>query len=180
MLVALIIFFLIIASISIFFIACNQSVPPNERNKQNDVAEFMVEAPNRLRIFNDSMRLIETTNNATTFIGRVSDIEEFLDWATEQVKNGMPLKMEGDIFSARDNIYKLINRNSLRVTLSVFAKWNENERKPGKRFDNATIKAFEAVDGLLSCLKTGDNQSNVQSEMKNVRNLIEEIYADVK
>ena len=180
MLFALIIFFLVVAAVAIVNIANKKAEHRNGYEQEASIAGFMVEAPNRLRIFNDSIRLIETTNNATTFIGRVSDIEEFLDWATEQVKNGMPLQMDGNILSVRKQIYELINSNALRVSLAEFSKWNEKERKPGKRFDNATIKAFEAVDGLLSCLKTGDNQSNVHSEMKNVRNLIEEIYADVK
>lgn len=171
---------LYIALFIVFVFAVALIQTSSNKSRQKKTACFSVEAPSRIRIFNDSLRLIETTNNATTFIGRVSDIEEFLDWATGQIKNGMPLQMDGNILSVRKQTYELINRNALRVALAEFAKWNEKERKPGKRLDNATIKAFEAVDGLLSCLKTGDNKPNAQSEMEKVRDLIEEIYADVK
>ena len=162
----------------VFAVALVQSNSNRERKKK--IACFSVEAPNRIRIFNDSMRLVETTNNAATFIERVDNIEEFLNWATEQIKNGMPLQMEGNILSVRKQAYELINRNSLRVTLAEFAKWNEVTRKVGTRFDKATAGAFEAVDGLLVRLKAVENKSEVLPEMERIRDLIEEIYSDVK
>lgn len=162
----------------VFAVALVQSNSNRERKKK--IACFSVEAPNRIRIFNDSMRLVETTNNAATFIERVDNIEEFLNWATEQIKNGMPLQMEGNILSVRKQAYELINRNSLRVTLAEFAKWNEVPRKVGTRFDKATAGAFEAVDGLLVRLKAVENKSEVLPEMERIRDLIEEIYSDVK
>ena len=162
----------------VFAVALVQSNSNRERQKK--IACFSVEAPNRIRIFNDSMRLVETTNNAATFIERVDNIEEFLNWATEQIKNGMPLQMEGNILSVRKQAYELINRNALRVTLAEFAKWNEVPRKVGSRFDKATAGAFEAVDGLLVCLKAVENKSEVLPEMERIRDLIEEIYSDVK
>lgn len=178
MLTALIILFLIIAVVAIFNIVIKQSA--QRGGDEPNIAEFMVEAPNRIRIFNDSMRLIENTNNATTFIRRVDTIEEFLNWASRKVQEGMPLKMEGNVLSVRKQTYELINSNALRVALAEFAEWSEKERKPGKRFDNATIKAFEAVDGLSGCIKTASNNEEVLTEITKIRNLIEEIYSNVR
>ena len=162
----------------VFAIAAVQVKSNNKRKIK--VERFAAEAPSRIRIFNDSMNLLEKTNNAQTFIGRVVDVEEFMSWAIEQVKNGMPLQMEGNILTVRNKTNELINRNALRVALAEFAKWNEVPRKTGTRFDTATIKMFDAVDGLTGCLKEADNKSEVQTEILRIRDLVEGIYADVK
>lgn len=172
---------MIYVALFIVFVFAVALVQTNSNKKrQKKIACFSVEAPSRIRIFNDSMKLIETTNNATTFISRISDIEEFWDWAAEQVKDGMPLQMDGNILSVRKHTYELINRNALRVAIAEFSKWNEVPRKVGTRFDKATANAFEAVDGVMACLKAVDNKSEVLPEMERIRDLIEEIYSDVK
>ena len=81
-------------------------------NRLSDISVFNVEAPNRIRIYNDSMRILETTRIAKTFIGRVQDVMEFQDWAAVQVRKGMPLKMNGNILSVRKGCNEFINRSS--------------------------------------------------------------------
>lgn len=145
-----------------------------------DIAAFSVEAPNRIRIYNESMHLLETTDVAKTFIGRVRDVCEFQDWAAVQERKGMPLKMNGNILSARKGCNEFINRNALRVALAEFALFSKVERVSGTRIDKAAARAFEAVDELTACLKTADNQSEIKSELENIRNLVEDIYSNIQ
>lgn len=149
-------------------------------NRLSDISVFNVEAPNRIRIYNDSMRILETTKNAKTFIGRVQDVIEFQDWAAVQVLNGMPLKMNGNILSVRKGCNEFINRNAFRVALAEFTLFSKVDRVRGKKIDRAAIRAFEAIDGLSACLKTADNQGEIKSELENLRNLVEDIYSNIQ
>lgn len=151
-----------------------------KKKHQPYIAAFSVEAPNRIRIYNESMHLLETTDVAKTFIGRVRNVCEFQDWAAVQVRNGMPLKMSGNILSARRDCYEFINRNALRVALAEFTLFSKVERVSGTRIDKAAARAFEAIDGLSACLKTADNQGEIKSELENMRNLVEDIYSNIQ
>lgn len=151
-----------------------------KKKHQLNIAAFSVEAPNRIRIYNESMHLLETTDVAKTFIGRVRDVCKFQDWAAVQVRKGMPLKMNGNILSARKGCNEFINRNALRVALAEFALFSKEDRVSGAKIDRAAARAFEAVDGLMACLKTADNQSEIKSELENMRNLIEDIYSNIQ
>lgn len=151
-----------------------------KKKHQPYIAAFSVEAPNRIRIYNESMHLLETTDVAKTFIGRVRNVCEFQDWAAVQVRNGMPLKMSGNILSARRDCYEFINRNALRVALAEFALFSKVERVSGTRIDKAAARAFEAIDGLSACLKPADNQGEIKSELENMRNLVEDIYSNIQ
>lgn len=153
----------------------------NHKKKHHpDIAVFSVEAPNRIRIYNESMHILETTDVAETFIGRVQNVLAFQDWAALQVRNGMPLKINGNILSARKDCNEFINRNALRVALAEFAKFSKVDRVSGTRIDKAAARAFEAIDGLSACLKTADNQCEIKSELENMRNLVEDIYSNIQ
>lgn len=151
-----------------------------KKKHQSDIAAFSVEAPNRIRIYNESMHLLETTDVANTFIGRVQDVVALQDWAAVQVRKGMLLKIDGNILSARRDCYEFINRNALRVALAEFALFSKTDRESGTRMDKAAARAFEAIDGLSACLKTADNQGEIKSELENMRNLVEDIYSNIQ
>lgn len=145
------------------------------------LSRFQFEAPNRIRIFNDSIKLVQSTQNANTFIGRVKEIDMFTEWSFEQLRDGMPLTTYGRNHLEMVRSYRnMINRNALRVAQAEFAKWSKVRRVNGKVFDKATIKIFEALDNLVDCLETGDNKNEIQSEISNIRNLVEDIYSNVK
>ncbi len=151
----------------------------HKKKHQYDIASFSIEAPNRIRIYNESMHILETTNVAKTFIGRVRDVVAFQDWAAIQVRKGMPLKVSGNILSARRDCYEFINRNALRVALAEFALFSKEDRTSGTKIDKAAARAFESVDGLMLCLKTAENQGEIKSELENIRNLVEDIYSNI-
>lgn len=169
--------------IAFVFVAAFFQVKINRKRQENglsDIAVFNFEAPNRIRIYNESMRILETTNIAKTFIGRVQDVIAFQDWAAVQVRKGMPLKMNGNILSARKGCNEFINRNALRVALAEFALFSKEDRVRGTKIDRAAARAFEAIDGLSACLKTADNQGEIKSELENMRNLVEDIYSNIQ
>ncbi len=140
---------------------------------------FHVEAPNRIRIFNDSTKLIENTVNVTTFVTRVRELDEFLKWADTQFENGMPIKVSGTDLQYNEYCYRLVNDNALRVANEEYDKWNNICHVRGKRFDRATAKAFESIDALLDCLRTAENIEEIEQQLHRIRNTIEDVYSDV-
>ena len=149
-------------------------------NRLVELEQFKVEAPNRIRIFKDSLRLIQDTNNVKTFVGRCKDLIENLNWISNQVSRGMPLNLSENPWKMRNECYVCINSNALRLALLVFNKWNALERKKSKRFDNATISAFENIDSLLCCINYGDNKFQIKDQITEIRNTIEDIYSEIK
>ena len=149
-------------------------------NRLVELEQFKVEAPNRIRIFKDSLRLIQDTNNVKTFVGRCKYLIENLNWISNQVSRGMPLNLSENPWKMRKECYVCINSNALRLALLVFNKWNAIERKKSKRFDNATISAFENIDSLLCCINYGDNKFQIKDQITEIRNTIEDIYSEIK
>lgn len=149
-------------------------------NRLVDLEQFKLEAPNRIRIFKDSLRLVQDTNNVKTFVGRCRDLVENLNWISNQVSRGMPLNLSENPWKMRKECYGCINSNALRLALSVFNKWNSIERKKGVRFDNATIHAFENLDSLLGCITYGENKFQIKDQISDIRNTIEDIYSEIK
>ena len=149
-------------------------------NRLLELQHFKAEAPSRIRIFKDSLRLIQETNNVNTFVGRCQDLISNLNWLSNQVSKGMPLDTSETPWKMRKECYECINCNALRLALNTFAEWSKVERKKGKRFDNATIKAFNSIDSLLSCITSSENKFKIKDEIEGIRNTIEDIYSEAK
>lgn len=145
-----------------------------------ELEAFKIEAPNRIRIFKDSLKLIQETKNPKTFVGRCIDLNVCLNWLSEQASKGMPLEMSDNPLKMRHKCYECINNNALRLAEAQYEKWDKIEQKKGKRFDNATIAAFENIDSLLGCLQHGENKFIVRDQIEHIRNSIEDIYSEIK
>lgn len=174
---------------AIFFIAIIAHLAENksktssrevEFRRMVDIEAFKIEAPCKIRIFKDSLKLIQETNNVDTFIGRCTDLEESVDWIASKASIGMPIELDRPPLALRYECYMCINENALRLAKIQFDKWNSIELKKGKRFENATIKTFVIIDSLLGVLKTANNKTAINSEIEQIRNKVEDIYSDIK
>ena len=172
----------LIAIISYFTESKSKHLPKRneEFRRLVDIEAFKIEAQSRIRIFNDSLRLIQETNNVDTFIGRCKDLEESVNWIASKASNGMPIELNKPPLTIRHECNICINENALRLAKVQFDKWNNIGIKKGKRFDNATIKTFNIIDALLEILKTGNNKTAISNEILQIRNKVEDIYSDIK
>ena len=152
----------------------------NALRRLNELESFKIEAPNQIRIFQDSLRLIQNTNNIDTFIIRCSDLENSLNWIASKVAIGMPIELSKPPLIMRLECFICINENALRLVKAQYEKWNSIEHKAGKRFDNATIKTFNVIDSLLGVLKTGDNKDAIKAKIEQIRNNVEDVYSNIK
>lgn len=147
--------------------------------EKTNVVCYDMEAPNRFRIFNDSIELIASTPKTSTFILRVGDIENFFIWAEEQTAKGIQIELGKDIAELQKEIYKRINVNAIRIAEKEYTKWLSVDRTSEKKIDNATAKAFEALDELAKCIKTSSNDKQTLEQIEHFRTTIEQIYAEL-
>ena len=80
-------------------------------NRLVELEQFKLEAPNRIRIFKDSLRLVQDTNNVKTFVGRCRDLVENLNWISNQVSRGMPLNLSENPWTNRSNGDRMSSRS---------------------------------------------------------------------
>lgn len=148
--------------------------------KENtNTACYDIEAPNRFRIFNDSIELIASTPKTSTFILRVGDIENFFVWVEEQTAKGIQIELGKDIVELQKEIYERINVNAIRIAEKEYTKWLSVDRTSEKKIDNATAKAFETLDELAKCIKTSSNYKQTLEQIEHFRTTIEQIYSEL-
>lgn len=147
--------------------------------EKTNVVCYDMEAPNRFRIFNDSIELIASTPKTSTFILRVGDIENFFVWAEEQTAKGIQIELGKDIAELQKEIYERINVNAIRIAEKEYTKWLSVDRTSEKKIDNATAKAFETLDELAKCIKTSSNDKQTLAQIEHFRTTIEQIYAEL-
>ncbi len=147
--------------------------------ESTDTACYNIEAPNRFRIFNDSIELIASTPKTSTFILRVGDIENFFVWVEEQTAKGIQIELGKDIAELQKEIYERINVNAIRIAEKEYTKWLSVDRTSEKKIDNATAKAFEALDELAKCIKTSVNGKETLEQIEHFRTTIEQIYSEL-
>ena len=147
--------------------------------EKTNVVCYDMEAPNRFRIFNDSIELIASTPKTSTFILRVGDIENFFVWAEEQTAKGIQIELGKDIAELQKEIYERINVNAIRIAEKEYTKWLSVDRTSEKKIDKATAKTFEALDELAKCIKTSSNDKQTLEQIEHFRTTIEQIYSEL-
>lgn len=140
---------------------------------------FDMEAPDRLRIFNDSLELIASTPKISTFILRVGDIDNFFLWCKEQNANGIQIELNKNITELEEETYKNININAIRIAEREYTKWLGVDRATEKKIDKATAKVFETLDELAKCIKPASNEKEAQEQIEHFRSTIEKIYSEL-
>lgn len=144
-----------------------------------NTACYDIEAPNRFRIFKDSVELIASTPKTSTFLLRVGDIENFFLWAKEQTAKGIQIELGKDIAELQKETYESININAIRIAEKEYTKWLAVDRTSEKKIDKATAKAFEALDELAKCIKTSSNYKQTLEQIEHFRTTIEQIYSEL-
>lgn len=123
--------------------------------KQTQIQGFIqVEYPNRVRIFEDCNRLMQTTVNFETFKRRAAEVLDFIKWSFEQKAAGMPIKLNMSESESVDDFCRVFNKHSARIAREIAAA-ADTPRKA----KNALAK----LEMIKSALKESDNLAEVES-----------------
>ena len=58
------------------------------------MAILKIEYPRRQQIFNESVAIMQRTNNPDVLIRRYSELTDFVDWFFAQKEKGLPLRAD--------------------------------------------------------------------------------------
>lgn len=65
------------------------------------IAILKIEYPRRRQIFDESVAIVQKTNNFDVLFRRMDAVHGFIKWAFEQQAKGFPIKLEKKIWSSR-------------------------------------------------------------------------------
>jgi hypothetical protein len=141
------------------------------------VQSFKTEYSSHERIFKDSMKLIETTNNIDTLLGRHNDASEEWSWMEMQKAKGMPVIIKQEPCGFYSTLNRITNFNIIRI-----AKFNYNKLqsdiinlKSKKAVENRIVKLIELLDKCTCSLKFHDNLERSKAELLSIRSKLEEL-----
>lgn len=151
---------------------------------QKDLSAFNIEAQDKFRNLNDSLKLISSTKEIDTLLSRIIDIDGVLIWINDNDKKGMPVLNLIKNYDIADMghmyliIYEEINNDILRVAEMELDKWSKIKRRKGAMFDYSTSKLFGNLERLEKSLKNTINKETVSSQIKYIWNLVEDEYSN--
>lgn len=144
-----------------------------------------IEAQSRLRVVNDSAKIIHTTNNIDTLLSRMRLIEEHLMWFQSK---GISISMDQDssgfsISAAAVIVLKNMNGNANKEILRIAEYKLEDFKRKFAAFktekgkDNLAIKTYQDIDKCIASIaKVPTQHEEILVKLNNIRLSIDEIY----
>ncbi|MDR3117855.1 MAG: hypothetical protein LBU44_00260 [Mediterranea sp.] len=146
--------------------------------KAKAIQAFTIEYSSHERILNDSMKLIETTNDIDTLLGRYKDASEEWSWMEMQKAKGMPIIINQESCGFYSTLNRVTNFHIIRIANFNYAKLQNDvvKLKSKMAVENRVTKLLVLLDKCISSLKYHDNLEKSQAELttihSKVRNLI--------
>lgn len=132
--------------------------------KQAQIQGFIqIEYPNRVRIFEDCNRLMQTTVNFETFQHRAAEALDFIKWSFEQKAAGMPIKLNMSESEAADDFCRVFNKHCARIAQEIAAA-ADTPRKA----KNALAKLETIKSALKECENMAESESAINAAIFNL------------
>lgn len=121
------------------------------------MAILKIEYPRRQQIFNESVAIMQRTNNPNVLIRRYSELTDYVDWFFEQKEKGLPLKADKTKEQMNNDIPTFFNFHAVRIAKHV----SENVLKKNRH---------QVLMALLSSLKDCNNKEKAYIEITELIN----------
>ena len=132
-----------------------------QRRKESEqlCAVLEVELPNRNRIFNDSIDLINNTKKYEVLNGRYDDVVAYYDWAYTAMEAGLKLQLPSDKHVAIAELNNLYNHGCIRICKTLV--YSVDTARKAKN-------AIQRLDFILRGLRDSDNKNTVTVEINSM------------
>lgn len=90
--------------------------------QERKLAEMQIEYPRRRQIFDDSIALIQRTNNPDVLYRRYDEICNFIKWTWDKKKNGYPLRIDDSEEEMNERTSIFFNYHAARIAHYIFDK----------------------------------------------------------
>lgn len=83
------------------------------------IATLQIEFPRRRQIFNESISIIQRTNNPDVLLRRYNEVQEFVSWSYAQRDNGLPVKINETKEQMNEKLPVFFNFHAARIAHHV-------------------------------------------------------------
>lgn len=97
-------------------------------DKISRMVKFREELNNRQRIFADSNKIADTTNDFTVFERRMDSMREFIEWSYKMVREGMPANVNMSYDEAIADFNHSYNENAVRIAKHISSEANTPQK----------------------------------------------------
>lgn len=132
--------------------------------KAEKLTKFKAELENRKRIFAESNRIIETTNNFDVFQRRMAELLDHIEWSYIMVKEGMPAQVNMSYESAIADYGRCYNENAVRI-----AKYIASTADTKQKAKNRIIKIEQIKDSLKEAANKQGSIFALDNILKNLQ-----------
>jgi hypothetical protein len=150
---------------------------------QENNAILQYEFPSHKRILEDSINLIQTTNNIDTLLSRYDDFIIHYNWIMEQKRKGVPIDYEfhsnGEPFEIGINLF--INWHIVRIAQNNIENYKNKIQslKTYRAKENLIIKSFELIDKCTNALKEHQIKDSFALTLQNLHENIEDLFNEI-
>lgn len=120
------------------------------------IAILKVEYPRRRQIFDESVSIIQKTNNPDVLFRRMDAVRDFVIWAFEQEAKGLPIKLDKNKEEMQEETNRFCNFHCVRVAHYVSEHTRKNVFTDLIRLCGSLSEcsnkdeAYREIDGLIS------------------------------
>lgn len=120
------------------------------------IAILKIEYPRRRQIYDESVAIVQKTNNPDVLFRRMNTVRDFVKWAFEQQAKGLPIKLDKNKEEMQEEINRFCNFHCVRVAHYVSDHTRKNVFTNLIRLRGSLIEcsnqdeAYREIDGLIS------------------------------
>lgn len=111
------------------------------------ITPLQIEYPRRRQIFDESVSIIQKTNNPEVLFRRYDEVCDFIKWAFQMKKNGLPITIEKTEDDMKTEVPAFYNYHCVRVAGYILA--NKPDTKTLMRLQQSLKDAPNKEDSFI-------------------------------
>lgn len=143
-------------------------------------AILQIEFPRHKQILEESVQLIQETNNIDTLVFRYELSLEHYHWIMEQKAKGLPIYFDTEEEGFESALNRISNYHIIRIAMEVFINYKTKMYglKTAKGRENNTVKMFEFIEKCNQLLKEHSNRFESETKLNKLYNNTENFYSN--
>lgn len=143
-------------------------------------AILQIEFPRRKQILEESVKLIQETNNIDTLLSRYDIALEHYHWIMEQKAKGLPIWFDTEEEGFESALNRIRNYHMVRIAMEKFINYKKKMYglKTAKAKENNTAQMFEYLEKCKKSLISHTNKDESEAKLNKLHNNTEDFYSD--
>lgn len=143
-------------------------------------AILQIEFPRRKQILEESVKLIQETNNIDTLLSRYDIALEHFHWIMEQKAKGLPIWFNTEEEGFESALNRIRNYHIVRIAMEKFINYKKKMYglKTAKAKENNTAQMFEYLEKCKQSLVSHANKGESEAKLNKLHNNTEDFYSD--